>query len=252
MSNRARKYLPTVLKSGGADSGAAPTAAMGYNLYAQAMDGLTCFEDTDSLDPCETTDLCIRWTEELGVVANSNLEATNGATFTTGGAGGKSYLAFDGVNDQYLTAGGVSTASYISVSAHMVTLALTIPTGYTSSGVIIRDASTWWDIRHMTGDVIQVRHYDGAYKTINAPFTPDTPLVVSFRHNGSALFYKINLGDWVEDVNEDPVGNRSGSAAFQISSGASDVDLYAVALGDAVADADVTSVHTYLMSQIGL
>ena len=227
-----------------------PTAAMGYRVRWPVLDNNYCYSDAGTTKAVNT-DPVQQWNDALVVVASSNLsQATLGLRpiFTTGGSGGKSYLAFDGTDDTF--SNGLTIDNYMAVGASTVTLALNIRSGYTTGSSIMRDASAWWRIMHITGNVIRLSVYDGASKDLDVSFTPGTPFVVSFKHDTGKIYGKKNNGAWSAGVT---CGNRGGSTAFQMVQPGADVDLYDASLANVVvSDANIALVHGYLMSQLGI
>jgi len=224
---------------------------MGFRAYWQAMDGASCYSDAGTT-PCVNTDPCYRLNESLGVVATSYFQQTTlgeRPIFTTGGAGGKSYLLFDVIDDYMVS---LATSNFFANNAKTLILAVNTYTSITDAVQLVRDASTYWDVRTRGTDpyLVRARNYDGTYdESTGGTITLGTPFVYALKHSGGNLYDAVNGISWGAAVAS---GNTTVlTALFNIRPARMHFYAFAVA-NTVVSDANITAVVNYFKSQLGI
>ena len=237
--------------TGGGTPQSAPTAAMGFRAYWQAMDGTKVYSDA-GVTLATNGQGAYRLAESLGVVANSYFEQTTAGQrpiYTTGGAGGKSYLLFDPIDDNMVS---LATSNFFANNAKTLILAGNTYDGITDAGVMVRDASTYWDVRARGTDPysVRMRNYDGSYdESTGAAIVLGTPFVYVAKHSGGNLYDAVNGVSWSAAVAS---GNTSVlTTLFNLRPTRWHFYAYAVA-NVVVSDANIALVVNYLKSQLGI
>lgn len=230
----------------------APTADMGFRAYWQAMDGASCFSDAGTT-PCVADDPCYRLTESLGVVSNSWFqETTNRPIFKTGGAGGKSYLQFDGANS---VMNSLAISNFFANNAKVMVMAFSV-TSYTNGDYAMSDhASPYIMSTLVTGNVIKTSHWSGSYKsTTGVSFATETPFVYVFKHSDGYLYDAKNGIEWtagVADGGNTTVLANTLTLACDVEKKPA-INVYSLSCGNTVSDENLQLVINYLMSQLGI
>lgn len=232
----------------------APTAAMGWRAYWQAMDGTSIYSDA-GVTPATNGQGCYRMTESLGIISGSYFEqATAGQrpTYTTGGAGGKSYLAFDGTDDYMET---LAISNFFANNAKTLIVACTVQAGWANNDYILGGTGSRLQFVIQTGNLIFFQHYDGTMdSTGTISFSDGTPLVISAKHDSGNIYVRKNGGAW-----SSAVASENTPAMFELwriaSRGANYLPMhfYAHCVANVVvSDANIALVENYFMSQLGL
>lgn len=247
--NRASYVLLIESNSGAPMS--APTADMGWRAYWQAMDGASVYSDAGST-LATNGQAAYRLAESLGVVANSYYQQTTEAQrpiYTTGGAGGKSYLLFDISDDNMVS---LATSNFFANNAKTLVFVGNTYTGISDASVIMRDDSTYWHIRERgTGPYyLKFRNYDGSYdESTGAVITLGNPFIYLVKHDGGNLYDAVNGVSWSSAVAS---GNTTSlTALFNLRPAR--YHFYALAVANVVvSDANLALCVNYFKSQLGL
>ena len=232
----------------------APTAAQGWREYWQALDGSDCYSDA-GVTPCNNNDTCAQWNGTLGVVAGSEFaEAADKPTFKTGGAGGSSYLDFDGSSNE-MTSNAAS--DFLAVGAKTLIIACSVDAILVNNDGVFQDSGGYIYISvTTTGDKIQFFNWDGpGYdNTAGHAIVAGTPFVYTCWHTGGNIYDQLNLGSASSAVAS---GNTSDlSNTFNLGQRGGNylgMNLYAFAAANVeIAEADRNAVVRYFMGQLGI
>jgi len=253
--SKARKIFQMGILSGSVPQ-SAPTAAMGWRAYWNAMDATQVFSDAGTtptvVDAVDATGQAYQLSETLGVVANSYFRQTTEAQrpfYKSGGAGGKNYLLFDPTDDNMVS---LATSNFFANNAKTLLLVGNTYSSISDTNVILRDASTFWDVRTRGTNPysLRMRNYDGTYdESSGGTIVLGTPFVYAAKHDGGNLYDAVNGGAWSAAVAS---GNTTTmTALFNLRPAR--WHFYAFAVSNTViSDANIAMVVNYFKSQLGI
>lgn len=237
----------------GGTPSSAPTAAMGFRAYWQAMDGASVFTDAGTT-PATNGQAAYRLGESLGVVANSYFDQTTEGQrpiYTTGGSGGKSYLLFDASDDNMVS---LATSNFFANNAKTLIFVGNTYAGISDTNVILRDASTYWDIRERGTDPysLRFRNYGapGEYKeSTGGTIVLGTPFIYLVKHDSGNLYDAVNGVSWSTAVAS---GNTTNlTALFNLRPAR--YHIYALAVANVVvSDANLSMCINYFKGELGI
>jgi len=229
---------------------AAPTIAQGWRAWWDAMDASTLFVDAGITPVSSDGQSVYRMTDKLGVITNSYFEQATFAQrplYKTGGAGEKSYLLFDVVDDNMVS---LATSNFFSNNAKTLLLVGNTYGSITDSAAIVRDGSTYWDVRTRTGPLLRFRNYDGTYdESTGAPIALGTPFVYVAKHDGGNLYDAVNSVSWSSAIVSGATTNLT--ALFNLRPAR--YHLYSFAVANVViSDTELIKCINYFRAQIGI
>ena len=169
--------------------------------------------------------------------------------FKTGGAGGQNYALHDTTNDFMVS---LAVSSFMANNASTILVALTVPAGWANGEVIFREASSNWDIRVVTGNLITYRNFDTNYDTTaGQAFVDGTPLIYACKHIGGNIYDSKNGGAWSSPVAS---GNCTVTGLLQVgATGALLMHMYGLAMANVeISDADLALNVNYFKQQLGI
>lgn len=174
----------------------APTAAMGWREWWNAMDITTLFQGAQTTPVTADGQAVYDMNGKLGIVANSYFrQASSGMRplYKTGGANGKSYLRFDGGDDH--TTNVIPASNFLSAAAKTVIIAGSVDAFVNTDG-LLQDESGYFYISLLTsGTKLQTLNWSGGYQqTAGQQITVGAPFVYACWHEGGKIYDQVNGG----------------------------------------------------------
>ena len=247
--------MKIVMMSGGIPA-SAPTAAMGWREWWNPMDISTLYQGAQTTPVTADGQSVYDMNGNLGVVATSYFrQATAGSRplYKTGGAGGKSYLSFDGTDD-YMESREAS--NYLAVGAKTILVAMALQSGTVSPDGVIGDTSSAYQyVRVAASNVLQYTSYDTGYKySTGVNYVDNTPFIYAVKHDTGKLYDAKDGVTWTAGVTAGNTGSLTFLQALgRMGTAYPVVRIYSAAMANVViSDANLTLCVNYFKQQLGI
>lgn len=97
-------------------------------------------------------------------------------------------------DDTDTLASGAANSSFYANNAKTTIMAVQINTGWLNNDQLIGDPSGYYQLKTMTGNILQLLNYDGSNDVVSVSFSNNTPFVVATWHGGGNINISINNG----------------------------------------------------------
>lgn len=237
----------------------APTAAMGWRAWWNPMDATKVFSDAGTtptvVDAVDATGQAYQLNGSLGVVANSYFRQTTEANrpfYKSGGAGGKSYLLFDG-SDDYMES--LASSNFLAVGAKTIVVALSSEVDSNNLGAFGDTTSQYQAVNVYSGRVLKYYNYSGGdtYST-GQSYSSGVPLVYAIKHDTGKTYDAKNGVAWSTGVDSGDTGSLARLLAIgRNGSNYLTYRLYSAVIANVVvSDANLALVVNYFKAQLGI